>query len=86
MNLGIATAGFNVTLSNLRIFEPIYTNYLPTLTDTEAYGTFIDGDYSQRPITGGNGVNHPSSQGIIEMYLPCVKELAEDIAEVYRNS
>ena len=80
------TAGCTMTISNLRLFEAVYTNYLPTLSDNEAYGKYIDNDYTQKPITGGNGANHPSCYGLREMYLPCVKELAEDIAEIYRNS
>jgi hypothetical protein len=86
-SLGIVTSGFNCVLSNFKLFAPVYKNYLPTLNDNTAYGQFLVDDVTTvRAKTGGNGVNHPSAKGIIEMFLPCINEFVEDIANVYRNS
>jgi len=80
------TSGATTTISNFRMFEPLYTDYLPELTEKMAWGNFNPSDTGLKTPYGGNGVNHPSSIGIKDMYLPCVEEFVSDIADVYRNS
>jgi len=41
--------------------------YLPAITDIEFFGAPDDGA-STRPVTGGNGLNHPASKGIATIY------------------
>lgn len=80
------TSGFTTTISNFRMFEPVYESYLPDLTEAEAWGQFVNGDYGVKAPYGGNGANHPSDIGVKMMYAPCVQEFADDLKQAYLNS
>lgn len=75
-----------VTMSDFRLFEPIYEEYMPEITEKMMWGEFNPNDTGLKTPYGGNGVNHPSSIGIKKVYFPLVEKLAQDIADVYRNS
>lgn len=43
-------------------------------------GAFEDGNYSTKPGFGGNGVNHPTTIGLADTYIPALQEFVEDLA------
>jgi hypothetical protein len=63
----------------MEVLEDKYQMFMPTLTDSEMYGAYVAGDYSKKTPYGGNGVNHPSSIGLEEVYVPALKEFVEDV-------
>jgi lysophospholipase L1-like esterase len=66
-------------LKNVELYELEDVTYTPSLTSADIFGQFIDGNYVKRMTTGGNGVNHPSSQGYKEIYYPVIDELINDL-------
>jgi hypothetical protein len=67
-------------IRNIRLYKGEYKQYLPSLTEQEMYGEHIYDDYTTKPVTGGNGVNHPSTQGLEEVYCSVLREFVEDIS------
>jgi GDSL-like Lipase/Acylhydrolase family len=79
------TGNLTSQISNLKVYQPIYDNYMQTITEQETWGQFVDGDYTLKSPFGGNGVNHPSSIGVKEMYLPAIKEFVGEIGRIFRS-
>lgn len=71
--------GGTIRLRNLKLYRVEYTDHLPTLTEYEMFGQHVDGNYDNKPLIGGNGVNHPASPGLAETYVRCIKELVQDL-------
>lgn len=80
------SSGNGCLLKGIEIFEADYPNYSQTITDDQMYGGYASGDYGVKQPYGGNGVNHPSSIGVQEIYTPCMAELVEDISRHITNS
>lgn len=69
--------------------------YKPAVTDLDLWGEPTSGTGGNRPITGGNGVNHPTSQGAAIVYgthfsansyrLPQVVDVVGDGGQVSIN-
>ncbi|WP_157764101.1 hypothetical protein [Paenibacillus borealis] len=76
------TAGESLLVKSIEVWGAEYPEYLPVLLDREMFGAYAAGDYSVKQPYGGNGVNHPSSIGIEEGYVPALVELVEDIKHV----
>ncbi|OMF21893.1 SGNH/GDSL hydrolase family protein [Paenibacillus sp. FSL H8-0259] len=76
------TAGESLLVKSIEVWGAEYPEYLPVLLDREMFGAYAAGDYSVKQPYGGNGVNHPSSIGIEEGYVPALAELVEDIKHV----
>lgn len=70
-----------ITLQNLKIYEGVYPHKKPTLTEYEMWGLHEDGAYGTKPVIGGNGVNHPSTIGLEEVYVPALKEFVDDLGK-----
>src|SRR5690606_3640435 len=68
-----------VKISNVKIYEAKYMQYMPILTDTEAWGAYDAVATSTKPKIGGNGVNHPSTILLEYVYNECLRELADDL-------
>lgn len=85
IQLGYASGG-GCTLKGIEVFDSEYPNYAQMITDDQMYGGYIEGDYGVKQPYGGNGVNHPSSIGVQEIYTPCMAELVEDISSHISNS
>ncbi|MDU0329239.1 hypothetical protein RW092_03365, partial [Paenibacillus sp. 3LSP] len=49
-------------------------------TESEMWGPYTNEDYSTKPINGGNGVNHPSTIGLDQVYVPVLREWVEDLS------
>ena len=68
-----------ISITNLRYFEAKYLRYQKSITEQGMFGEYIEGNTDAKPITGGNGVNHPSSKGIAQVYGIPVYEMVGDI-------
>jgi hypothetical protein len=75
-----ATGSAVYQIRNLKLYRGEYQLYQPSLTEKEMYGEHIYGDYATKPVTGGNGVNHPTTQGLEEVYCRVLREFVDDIA------
>ncbi|MCM3703794.1 hypothetical protein [Paenibacillus macerans] len=67
-------------LRNFRFYKGTYKNYTPSLLEKEMWGNHVDGDYDTKSPYGGNGVNHPSTVGLENVYVTVLKEFIDDIA------
>jgi hypothetical protein len=67
------------TISNIKLYKAKYLQYMPLLTDTEAWGTYNSADTSTKPTIGGNGVNHPSTMLLEYVYNECLREFVDDL-------
>ncbi|MBA9088724.1 hypothetical protein FHR92_005242 [Fontibacillus solani] len=76
-----SSVGTEFVLKNFKIYEGTYRQYVPTLTDTEMWGPYVADDYNTKPGIGGNGVNHPSTIGVQEVYCTALKEFVDDLDE-----
>ena len=74
-----------INLLNLAFYEPKYVEYKKTISEAEMWGAFVNLDYTTRPITGGNGVNHPSSRGVAQVYGTPINEMISDIDKLSSN-
>lgn len=74
-------ANESVVVKSIEVFGAEYPEYLPSLLDEELFGEYVAGDYSVKAPYGGNGVNHPTSIGIEECYVPALTEMVRDIKE-----
>ncbi|MBA9088641.1 lysophospholipase L1-like esterase [Fontibacillus solani] len=77
-----SSVGTAFVLKNFKIYQGTYRQYVPTLTDTEMWGPYIADDFNTKPGIGGNGVNHPSTIGIQEVYCTALQEFVDDLASV----
>lgn len=67
-------------IKDIKLYDYEYESYIPSLTDEQIYGLFNAADPSTTKLPyGGNGVNHPSSIGISEIYSPCINEFVNDL-------
>ncbi|MDO9549126.1 MAG: hypothetical protein Q7J65_09210 [Candidatus Marinimicrobia bacterium] len=71
-----------ITVQNLVIYKGEYKQFLPTLTESEMFGDHVNLDYTTKKPYGGNGVNHPSSIGLEETYVPAMREFVEDLSRL----
>mgnify|MGYP000867918017 CR=1 FL=1 len=74
-----------ITIQNLILYKGNYKQYLPTLTETEMFGEHILNDYNTKKPYGGNGVNHPSSIGLEEVYVPVLREFVDDLSNISKT-
>ncbi|AIQ26967.1 hypothetical protein P40081_01140 [Paenibacillus sp. FSL P4-0081] len=73
-------------IRNLKLYKGNYKQYVPTLTERDMWGAFVDGDYNTKAGTGGNGVNHPSTTGLDATYLPVLREFVDDLALISQKT
>ncbi|MNC16018.1 hypothetical protein D3C75_638630 [compost metagenome] len=81
---GTASAVYKIR--NIKLSQGTYKQYVPTLTERDMWGLFIDGDYDTKPGNGGNGVNHPSTIGLDATYLPVLREFVDDLASISQKT
>lgn len=74
---GSSTTGLVVKLSNIRFNIEDYENHLPSITETEMFGDFAT-PLVDRPL-GGGGINHPTTYGVEQCYVPALQEFVNDI-------
>ena len=81
-------AGNTLTIKSIEMNGAEYPEYLPTLTENQMFGGFVEGDatYATKMPYGGSGVNHPSSIGIEECYIPPLQEMVNDMVDTVKNS
>lgn len=68
--------------SDLTDFKFVVFNFAKTmnsLTNDDVYGNYVAEDYTTKYPYGGNGVNHPSSIGYNEIYMPPISEFIEKL-------
>jgi hypothetical protein len=68
----------SVQIKNFMICKGIKKQYVPTMTESDYFGEYVAGNTGTKPLTGGNGVNHPSTKGL-EVYEECLAEFVDDI-------
>ncbi len=68
-------------LRNFKIYGGKHRQYAPVLTEQDMWGLFTNGDYATKEPNGGNGVNHPSSVGINQVYIPALQEFVQDLSK-----
>lgn len=68
-----------INITNIRYFEAKGVEYQKFMTEELMFGKYIEGDTNVKAITGGNGVNHPSSRGIAQIYGVPIYEMLSDI-------
>lgn len=67
------------TIDNVEITEFNSRSVTPMLTDEDIVGKYILGDYTIKYPYGGNGVNHPTSGGLLNLYYRGIVQLADII-------
>lgn len=80
--------GNTLVIESIEMNGAEYPEYLPTLTENQMFGGFVEGDadYATKMPYGGSGVNHPSSIGIEECYIPPLQEMVNDMVDTVKNS
>jgi len=74
-----------IKINNLTFFDPKYIGYKQTITEEEMWGKFVNNNYSTKPITGGNGANHPSARGVTQIYGVAIQEMISDIEKISKT-
>ena len=70
-------------ISNLSINDYINKRVTPKLKDDDIVGNFVLDDYTTKLPNGGNGVNHPTSQGIIYLYKKPMLDFVNSVKYYY---
>jgi len=78
---GVAT----IKKDTIKLWEYEYETYSESMTDEDMYGKYVSGDTSTKSPYGGNGINHPSSIGINQVYVPALREAVEDMPVIELN-
>jgi len=69
-----------ITLQSIALYKGEYKQYLPSLSENEMFGLHEYGIYSTKSPYGGNGVNHPSTIALEEVYTPVLNEFINDLS------
>jgi hypothetical protein len=69
-----------IKVKNIKVYKGKPKPYYKTMTEEDMWGNYIKDNFGTKPIRGGNGVNHPSTVGLNEVYVPAIKEFVDDIA------
>lgn len=68
-----------VTIKDLKIYNLDEREFIGALSDEQIWGNYAEGSAETQEPFGGNGINHPSSIGLQEIYLPCIREFVNDL-------
>ena len=78
IQLKLSGSTISASLSDITLYDAEYTTYTQSLTEKQMYGEY-NGTIETKLPYGGNSVNHPSSKGISECYIPSINEFIDEI-------
>ena len=78
IQLTLSGSTISAILSDITLYDAEYTTYTQSLTEKQMYGEY-NGTIETKMPYGGNSVNHPTSKGISECYIPSINEFIDEI-------